>query len=280
MTRRRKIILGSVATILLCCMGSIVSAIFFPDSEESEDATSSRSQVADITESEAEVEAEPTQEEAEATATPQPTSTSTETAVPATNTAVPTNTATATTEPTATDIPATNTPAPTAVPPTAMPATAVPVAANTAAPPTNTPVPPTAVPTQPPPPTAVPTLPPAPTEPPPASSSDVQITFVRFNGDINPSEPDEYAVIQNTGAGTINLSGWRLNAGDPGQDFNFPGIDLGPGQSCRVYTNQVHPESCGGGSFGSGSAIWLNSGDCGYLFDSTGAQVSRYCYNG
>jgi hypothetical protein len=109
--------------------------------------------------------------------------------------------------------------------------------------------------------------------------NDVKITYVNFNGDINPSEPDEYAVITNTGAGTFNLNGWRLNAGNPGQDFNFPNIDLGPGQACRVYTNEVHPESCGGASFGSGGAIWSNDGDCGYLFDNTGAEISRYCYN-
>lgn len=271
MTRRKKIILGAVGLLLLCCLGSFVSAIFFPSSDDtSETASGSRSEIADITEV-----------EAESTGTPGATSTRRPPA--STNTPVPTNTATSTTIPSPTIMPATNTSTPTNEPsPTAIP-TQPPATSTTA--PTNTPVPATAVPTQPPPtaaPTQVPqpTSPPAPTEPPPVSSSDVKITFVRFNGDINPSEPDEYAVIQNTGAGTINLSGWRLNAGNPGQDFNFPGIDLGPGQSCRVYTNQVQPESCGGASFGSGSAIWLNSGDCGYLFDNTGAQVSQYCYSG
>ena len=90
-------------------------------------------------------------------------------------------------------------------------------------------------------------------------------------------ESDEYAEITNLGAGSANLLGWRLNAGDPGQNFYFPNFTLNPGQSCRVYTNEIHPEHCGF-SFGRGSAIWSNSGDCGYLYDDGGALVSDYCY--
>jgi hypothetical protein len=165
--------------------------------------------------------------------------------------------------PTNTAVPPTAVP-PTAVPPTAVPPTAVP---PTVAPPTA--VPPTAVP-----PTAVP----APTQPPVASSSDIVIWNIFADGSEGRNEPDEYAVIQNTGAGTINLSGWRLNAGSEGQDYWFPNIDLGPNQSCRVYTNQIHGDSCGGTSFGSGSALWRNTGDCGILYDASGAEVSRRCY--
>jgi len=87
----------------------------------------------------------------------------------------------------------------------------------------------------------------------------------------------ECAVTRNGGGSPVNLGGWRLNAGDPGQDFGFPGFDLGPGQECRVYTNEYHPESCGF-SFGSGKAIWNNKGDCGHLYDNTGAELSTYCY--
>jgi hypothetical protein len=61
------------------------------------------------------------------------------------------------------------------------------------------------------------------------------------------------------------------------QDFVFPAMELQPGQSCRVYTNEVHPDTCGF-SFGSGREIWNNGGDCGYLYDASAAEVSRYCY--
>jgi hypothetical protein len=105
----------------------------------------------------------------------------------------------------------------------------------------------------------------------------VQITSIFFDGVVARVESDEYAVITNNGGQAVNLSGWRLNAGDPGQDFSFPGFDLGPGQSCRVYTNENHPEHCGF-SFGRGQAIWNNGGDCGYLYDADGNEVSRYCY--
>ncbi len=286
--RRGKVVFGCASFFGACVVLSICSSLILPPGTSEDDvAEGSRVEEIDLddapdaeTESMAQVVesptetavSDPTEPAATATNTLAPTAEPTETLPPtSTNTPKPTNTRppTNTPQPTNTAVPPTNTrPPATAVPPTAVPPTAVPL-------PTNTPAP-TAVPTQPPPPTAAP----APTEPPAVSSSDVKIVFVRFNGDINPSEPDEYAVIQNTGAGTINLNGWRLNAGNPGQDFTFPSIDLGPGQSCRVYTNQVNPDSCGGGSFGSGSAIWSNSGDCGYLFDSTNAQVSQYCYNG
>ncbi|MCB8980705.1 MAG: thermonuclease family protein [Ardenticatenaceae bacterium] len=170
------------------------------------------------------------------------------------------------------------------------------VPTNTVSPPTTTPIPqptntiapqPTVTqdiqPTAPPAPTATqlpPTEPsPPPTEPPPpaAAPGDVQLTFIFYDGLVSQVESDEYAVITQNGGSPVNIGGWRLNAGNPGQDFTFPGFDLQPGQSCRVYTNEYHPDTCGF-SFGSGQAIWNNGGDCGYLFDNTGAQVSQRCY--
>jgi len=118
----------------------------------------------------------------------------------------------------------------------------------------------------------------APTQPPPPPAVPrVVIDQVYYDGQVSRIESDEYAVIINTGDAPINIGGWRLNAGDDGQNFVFPSAELAPGQSVRVYTNEHHPDS-GGFSFGQGSAIWNNSGDCGYLYDSTGAQVDDYCY--
>lgn len=84
-------------------------------------------------------------------------------------------------------------------------------------------------------------------------------------------------MIANQGGTAVNLSGWRLNADDDGQDFGFPGFDLQPGQRCRVYTNESHPDTCGF-SFNSGKAIWANEGECGHLYDATGAEVSSWRY--
>jgi len=135
--------------------------------------------------------------------------------------------------------------------------------------PTETPI--TPVPTEPP--TATPT----PTQTPLPPVPVIEISYIFYDGLVPRVESDEYAQITNSGTGVANLQGWRLNAGDPGQDFIFPSHDIQPGQSCRVYTNEYHPESCGF-SFGSASALWNNSEDCGYLYNSSGVQVDEYCY--
>jgi endonuclease YncB( thermonuclease family) len=106
---------------------------------------------------------------------------------------------------------------------------------------------------------------------------DVQITYIFYDGLVEPEESDEYVAIRNKGGSPVNLAGWRLNKGGTGLDFWFPGFELQPGQECRVYTNEHHPESCGF-SFGSGEALWNNRGDCGHLYDASGAEVSAYCY--
>jgi len=111
----------------------------------------------------------------------------------------------------------------------------------------------------------------------PASVPNIQITFILFDGVVPQVESDEFAQITNQGSLSVNLQGWRLNAGAPEQDFYFPNFQLDPGLSCRIYTNEIHPEYCGF-SFGGGEAIWRNTGDCGYLYDREGAQVSKYCY--
>jgi endonuclease YncB( thermonuclease family) len=153
--------------------------------------------------------------------------------------------------PSATPVP----PTPTLLPPTPVPSTATPVP-PTAVPPTPTPVPPTE---------------------PPAAPGDVQITYIYYDGQVKQVESDEYVVIKNVGGSSVNLGGWRLNADDAGQDFVFPNFELQPGQECRVYTNEDHPEWCGF-SFHSGSALWANSGECGHLYDPSGAEVSTHCY--
>ena len=105
----------------------------------------------------------------------------------------------------------------------------------------------------------------------------VIIEFIYYDGDVPQVESDEYAVITNVGDAAQNMAGWRLNAEDDGQDFYFPTYILDAGASCRVYTNEAHPETCGF-SFNIGSAIWRNKGECGYLYDANGVEVSKYCF--
>ncbi len=105
----------------------------------------------------------------------------------------------------------------------------------------------------------------------------IEIRTIVFDGAVPVLESDEYAEIVNASDAPVELQGWVLNAGNPGQDFIFPAHLLAPGESCRVYTNEVHPESCGF-SFGREQAIWSNRGDCGYLYDAHREVVSSYCY--
>ncbi len=139
--------------------------------------------------------------------------------------------------------------------------------------PTPEPAAPTAIPVP-----AQPTPTPVPAQPvAPAGTANVVIQSVFYDGYVSRVESDEYAVIANTGTASTNIGGWRLNAGDDGQDFRFPNVELAPGQRVRVYTNEVHPET-GGFSFRSGRAIWNNRGDCGYLYDAGGNIASTWCY--
>ena len=109
----------------------------------------------------------------------------------------------------------------------------------------------------------------------------VQITGLRRDGAINPNEPDEYVEITNQGAVAQDLTGWRLDSergAASGQVFHFPaGFVMQPGQVCRVYTDELHPEWCGL-SFGyRKSGVWNNNEpDAAVLFDGDGAVVSRW----
>lgn len=114
-------------------------------------------------------------------------------------------------------------------------------------------------------------------QPAPPGTSGVTITSVRYKGTVPRTQADEYAEITNNGSAPVVLTGWRLNAGDTGQDFTFPDYTLAPGAACRVYTNEIHQE-WGGFSFGRGRSLWSDSGDTGYLYDSAGELVSTYAY--
>ncbi len=107
--------------------------------------------------------------------------------------------------------------------------------------------------------------------------NNVVIEAVFGLGVVSRTESDEYAVIANLGTTPVNIGGWRLNVGTKGQDYIFSNFVLEGNQRIRVYTDEIHPET-GGFSFGSSNPLWQNEGDCGYLFDAVGTQVSSFCY--
>lgn len=109
-------------------------------------------------------------------------------------------------------------------------------------------------------------------------AASVEITDIQFDGAETRTEADEYVEITNSADADADLSGWQLHSQGAKQVFTFPqGTVVAAGQSVRVYTNQVHPES-GGFSFKSSRAIWNNRGDIAQLTDGSGAVKARRAY--
>lgn len=83
-----------------------------------------------------------------------------------------------------------------------------------------------------------------------------------YKGVVKRTQADEYLEIINSGKSPANISGWKVTcAGSVKQLFTFPkGTILEAGNSFRIYTNEVRPET-GGFSFGSKSTIWNDAGD-------------------
>ena len=171
---------------------------------------------------------------------PTATATATHTVAPS---ATPTSTATPTTTPTAT---ATNTPQPTHTPQ------------------------PTATATEEPEPTAT-------SEP--VSTGDIRITKIFFDGDVFQVESDEYVEIRNEDNKPIKLKGWSLEDEGPNHTYTFPAYTMAPGESCRIYTDEVHPDWCGL-NWGHGQAIWNNGGDTATLKDSSRKTIDTCSYAG
>jgi len=103
----------------------------------------------------------------------------------------------------------------------------------------------------------------------------IDITSISYNG-TGSTEPDEYVVIKNIDTHAIQLSSWTLRD-SADHIYTFPTFLIAPQQICRIYTNQSHPEYCGF-NYGSGTAIWNNSGDCATLRNAQGTQVDQFCY--
>lgn len=104
---------------------------------------------------------------------------------------------------------------------------------------------------------------------------DIAISFLSYRG-TRWQEPEEFVEIRNDSPYAIQLQGWTLQDNQR-HVFVFPSFILGPGQYCRVYTNEYHPTSCGF-TYRSPSPIWDNEGDCAYLKDPDGNLVDTFCY--
>lgn len=113
----------------------------------------------------------------------------------------------------------------------------------------------------------------------PGNTGDVRITQIFFDGEVAQYESDEYVEIRNFDTKPIKLGGWKLLDEGPNHTYTFPNYTMDPGQTCRIYTNQNHPEWCGL-NWGDGNAIWNNDGDTATLKDSSGKGISSCSYSG
>lgn len=113
----------------------------------------------------------------------------------------------------------------------------------------------------------------------PGDTGDVRITIIFFDGAVHQAEADEYVEIKNFDTKAIRLQGWKLHDAGPIHTYTFPNYLIPPGESCRVYTNENHPEWCGF-NWKNGSAIWNNNGDTATLRDGSGKVISTCSYSG
>jgi phosphatidylserine/phosphatidylglycerophosphate/cardiolipin synthase-like enzyme len=86
---------------------------------------------------------------------------------------------------------------------------------------------------------------------------------------------DEYVRIQNH-AGAVEMTGWTLRD-EANHVYTFPSFTLAAGASVRVWTGSG-VDSTTDLYWGSGSAIWNNTGDTAYLDDDLGNPVDTYDY--
>ena len=129
-------------------------------------------------------------------------------------------------------------------------------------------------------PTATPTNTPTATSPPEtADTGDVRITEILFDGAVPNVESDEYVEIRNYDNRIIQLIGWKLHDEGVKHTYTFPTYAMQPGEVCRIYTNENHPEWCGL-NWGNGNAIWNNDGDEATLKDSSGVVIDICSYSG
>lgn len=191
------------------------------------------------------------------TPTPTPTATSTSTRTPPapptlTVTGTPTSTATATSTLTITSTP-TSTPSATATAtPSATPTdTAIPLPTSTSTP------------------TATATLAP----------SDVQVNGFcsQFDAPGNDHENlnEEWVCFSNRG-GDADMTNWQVED-EANHSYQFPSFMLPVGVTVRLHTGSG-TDTAADLYWGSGRAIWNNSGDIVYLYDSSGNLVDEYSY--
>lgn len=103
--------------------------------------------------------------------------------------------------------------------------------------------------------------------------ADVRIIYIEHSPVV---ALDEYVQLENLGGAGQMLTGWTLRD-LAGRTFTFPSFTLSAGGAVRVWTRSG-TNTATDLYWGSGSAIWNNSGDTAYLRDAAGNLVAEYAY--
>lgn len=138
-------------------------------------------------------------------------------------------------------------------------------------------------------PTATPTALPIQTAAPPATVTPggagapprhpLRIDDLFYDGEEPSTEGDEHLDFHNASDAPVLLTGWKVISVRGTQIWSFPdGFSMAPGQACRLYTNQLHPEHCGLSWGSSQQAIWRNAGDKAEIRDASGSLIDWFCY--
>jgi competence protein ComEC len=96
-------------------------------------------------------------------------------------------------------------------------------------------------------------------------------------GDDTENINDEYVIIENTGAVSVDLSGWDLSDA-VGHTYTIPeGNALDPGDEITIYTGSG-TDTATDLYWGQSTPVWNNDGDTVILRDDTGATVLEETY--
>ena len=86
----------------------------------------------------------------------------------------------------------------------------------------------------------------------------------------------EYVRIENLGGSAAQMTGWTLSDA-AAHTFTFPAFTLDAGATVNVWTKSG-TDTATDLYWGSGAAIWNNTGDTAYLRDDQGSLVDTHSY--
>lgn len=114
-----------------------------------------------------------------------------------------------------------------------------------------------------------------------AGAADVQITHIEYDapGDDNFNLNGEWVEVTNADEFPVDLTGWVLKDESASHRYTFPlGFTLDPEETVRVLTGCGQDRADQLYWCNTGSAVWNNSGDTGFLVDPVGNLVHSYAY--